>query len=57
MKAIFAWVLERLSEPSTWQGLVTIVSAAGISITPDLALNIATAGASLVGIINVVKKG
>ena len=57
MAILFSWFLDRLREPSTWQGLVTIVTAAGIQINPDMALHVGTIGASIFGLINVVKKG
>lgn len=57
MAAIFKWVIERLSEASTWQGITIVASAAGVRIEPELALQIATTGASVFGLINVIKKG
>lgn len=57
MTALFKWVVDRLSEASTWQGIVVFASAAGIRIEPELALQIATTGASIFGLINMVKKG
>lgn len=57
MSAIFKWVIERLSEASTWQGITIVASAAGVRIEPELALQIATTGASVFGLINVIKKG
>lgn len=57
MAALFKWVIERLSEASTWQGIVVIATSAGARIEPELALQIATAGASVFGLINVIKKG
>jgi hypothetical protein len=57
MAALFKWVIERLSEASTWQGITVVVSAAGVRIEPELALQIATTGASVFGLINVIKKG
>jgi hypothetical protein len=57
MAIFFSWLLDRLKEPSTWQGLVTIATAAGIQVNPDVALHVATVGASIFGMINVVKKG
>ena len=57
MKLIWSWLLERLREPSTWQGLVTIATAAGVQVNPDVALHVATVGAGVFGLINVVKKG
>jgi hypothetical protein len=56
-KQIIEWLLARLSEPSTWQGVTIVASAAGVRVEPDLVLQIATTGASIFGLINMIKKG
>lgn len=55
MKAL-DYVLNRLQEPSTWRGLVFVVSAAGITLDPSKANAIAAAGMALVGAINIFRK-
>ena len=45
--------LPRLEQPSTWRGLVALVTAAGISVAPDKAEAIGTLGAALFGVIGV----
>jgi hypothetical protein len=50
-------LLERLSENSTWRGLILIATAAGVKIEPELQEAILVAGLSLVGLINVIRKG
>ena len=57
LKQIIEWLLARFSEPSTWQGVTIVASAAGVRVEPDLALQIATTGASIFGLINMIKKG
>lgn len=57
MGAFIDWVIDRLREPSTWQGITVIATTAGISVEPQLASEIAKAGASIFGLIYVVKKG
>lgn len=57
MKLIFLWLFDRLAEASTWQGIVTIATAAGVNVNPELALHIASVGAGVFGLISVVKKG
>jgi hypothetical protein len=52
MKAI----LKRLSQESTWRGIIALVALGGVAIKPDLAEAIIAAGVSLVSIINIVKK-
>jgi len=50
------YLLDRLSEASTWRGMAFIISAAGITLVPDQANAIAAAGMALVGAINVFRK-
>lgn len=57
MGAFIDWIIDRLREPSTWQGITVIATTAGISVEPQLASEIAKAGASIFGLIYVVKKG
>ena len=57
MAIIFKWIIERLSEASTWQGITVVASAVGVRIEPELAFQIGTTGASIFGLINMIKKG
>jgi hypothetical protein len=50
-------LLQRLSENSTWRGLILIATAVGVKLEPELQESIIVAGLSLVGFINVVRKG
>lgn len=50
------WLLNRLNEPSTWRGLVWLLTAFGLSIKPELAEAIITAGIAIAGLIGVVTK-
>lgn len=43
-----------LRQPTTWAGLISIVTALGLSISPELAAEITSAGIGLVGIIAIV---
>ncbi len=53
---IVNYILDRLTENSTWRGIVFIASAAGIVIDPSKANAIAAAGMAVVGAINVFRK-
>jgi len=55
MEGILKWLAARLKEPSTYQGLATILTAAGIFLSPELWLGIGTAGAAIVGLVQVIK--
>jgi hypothetical protein len=50
-------VLERLSENSTWRGLLLIATALGVKLEPDLQNAILAAGLGAIGLINVARKG
>jgi hypothetical protein len=50
-------VIERLSENSTWRGVILVVTALGLRLEPELQNQIVAAGLSLVGLINIVRKG
>lgn len=47
------WLLNRLREPSTWRGLVWLATVAGLSLRPDQAEAIITAGMALAGLLGV----
>jgi hypothetical protein len=55
MKAIL-FVLDRLSENSTWRGLILVAVALGVKIEPELQNQIIAAGLGLVGTINIFRK-
>ena len=57
MKKTLELVLEKLSENSTWRGLILLGTALGVKIQPELQESIIVAGLGLVGLINVVRKG
>jgi hypothetical protein len=50
-------VLERLSENSTWRGLILVAMALGLKLEPELQAAILSAGLGLVGLINMIRKG
>lgn len=47
------FLLARLREPSTWRGLVWVLTVAGIAIQPDQGEAIVTAGMALAGLLGV----
>ena len=50
------WLLERLKEPSTWQGIATFAGAIGIILSPELWLQIGVAAGAIIGLVQVIKK-
>ena len=50
-------ILDKLSENSTWRGLILLATAAGVNLEPELQTQIVATGLGLVGLINVIHKG
>ena len=50
-------LLEKLSENSTWRGLILVATALGVKLDPELQTQILAAGLGVIGLINVVRKG
>jgi len=48
------YLLTRLGERSTWVGLIGVLTAAGMTISPEAAEQIATLGAGLAGLLLIV---
>lgn len=54
MKLNATWILDRLTERSTWLGLTGFLAAAGVSVAPEIGDAIAAlgvAGASLIAML------
>ena len=47
------WILARLREPSSWRGIVWLLTGFGLTLRPDQAEAIATAGMALAGLLGV----
>jgi hypothetical protein len=50
------YILDRLSEPSTWRGIISMLTALGVKLRPDLAEAIISGGLSAMGLINIIRK-
>ena len=48
-------ILTKLSQESTWRGLIAISMACGLSVAPEAAAAIVAAGMGVIGLINVIK--
>ncbi len=55
LKLVLQWLKNRFKEPSTYKGLSVILSAIGISLSPDLWQAISALGASVIGLIQVIE--
>lgn len=47
-------ILNYLSQESTWLGLTAILTAVGITLSPELTTQIAAVGLAIVGLIKVI---
>lgn len=48
------FILQRLSEPSTWRGIILVLTSAGVNIAPAMADAIIGTGIGLAGIVGVL---
>jgi hypothetical protein len=53
---ILDWLLARLVEPSSWRGLIAMLTAGGITLAPAQQNAIIAAGLAFIGLINVFRK-
>lgn len=51
------YLLQRLKEPSTWRGIIYMITAAGIPIAPALADSIIAVGLAVAGLIGALAPG
>ena len=56
-KTAMNWLLDRLSETSTWRGIVLTITGLGIALDPQRAATITAAGLAIVGVINIFRQG
>jgi len=54
MSAFFKYIKSRFSEASTWRGIIAIITAAGVNISPELQNSIVALGLAVMGLIGVV---
>lgn len=50
------YILQRGKEASTWRGLVALVTAVGISVSPELAEAVVATGLAFIGLLGVFTK-
>jgi len=53
---ILKWILDRLSERTTWIGLTAILTSTGAVISPELQGAIISTGISVAGLIAIITK-
>lgn len=50
------YIFERLKEASTWRGIIAFITAAGVTISPEMVDKIVAAGLAIMGVIGIVFK-
>lgn len=53
---IVSYILERLNEASTWRGIIGILTAIGVTISPEQIDSIVAAGLAIMGAVGVFTK-
>lgn len=48
------YLLDRAKEPSTWRGIILVLTAAGVPIAPAMAESIISVGLAIAGLIGAV---
>ena len=48
------YILDRAKEPSTWRGLILVLTALGVPLAPALSEAIIAAGLAIAGLVGVV---
>ena len=48
-----AYMIERMKEPSTWRGIVLLLTAIGVPVAPAMAEAIVSVGLAVAGLIGV----
>jgi hypothetical protein len=51
MKNLFDWIVDRLKERSTWLGIIGLITATGMALTPDQTAAITAGGVAIAGLI------
>lgn len=54
MKTAVKFIAARLSEPSTFRGIFLLLTAAGVTLRPELQAAITAVGLALTGLVGVV---
>lgn len=50
------YILDRLTEASTWRGIILMATAVGINISPDMQTAIVSAGLAVAGLVGIITK-
>ena len=48
------YLLDRFSEPSTWRGVILLLTGFGITLSPETSTHIVAAGVGIAGLVGVL---
>lgn len=51
---MIAYIIDRLKEASTWRGIIGLITAAGVTISPEQIDKIVAAGLAIMGVIGML---
>lgn len=50
------YLLDRAREPSTWRGVILLLTAAGVPMAPELASAVVSTGLAVAGLVGVLTR-
>lgn len=50
----FNYIVNRLKEVSTWQGIITMLTGLGVIVSPELRLAIVSTGVAVFGLVSII---
>lgn len=50
------WIIRRLKEPSSWRGIVVLLSIAGVTLSAELQEQIIVVGSAAIALIEIIRK-
>jgi len=50
------WLKERLTEKSTYQGIIGLLGAVGVTVNPEMIESVVTLAVSLISVIEITRK-
>jgi len=56
LELMLLWLKERLTEKSTYQGLIGLMGAVGVTVNPDMIESIIGLAVSLISVIEIMRK-
>lgn len=55
MEKVLSTIVAYLGQDSTWRGIISLATAGGVVVSPELSASIIATGMALIGLINVFR--